>query len=95
VLAAGLEGVREKLDPGEPHHENLYELSPAELEKIGVQELPRTLGEAVDAFEADPFVTKILGQELRDEFIKYKRAEWTEYHQSVSQWEIDRYARLF
>ena len=95
VLAAGLEGVREKLDPGEPHHENLYELSPAELEKIGVQELPRTLGEAVDAFEADPFVTKILGQELRDEFIKYKRAEWTEYHQTVSQWEIDRYARLF
>jgi glutamine synthetase len=95
VLAAGLEGVREKLNPGEPHHENLYELSPAELEKIGVQELPRTLGEAVDAFEADPFVTKVLGQELRDEFIKYKRAEWTEYHQTVSQWEIDRYARLF
>ncbi|MEI7535206.1 MAG: type III glutamate--ammonia ligase, partial [Verrucomicrobiae bacterium] len=48
-----------------------------------------------DAFEADPFVTKVLGQELRDEFIKYKRAEWTEYHQTVSQWEIDRYARLF
>jgi glutamine synthetase len=95
VLAAGLEGVREKLNPGEPHHENLYELSPAELEKIGVQELPRTLGEAVDAFAADPFVEKILGPELRNEFIKYKRAEWEEYHQSVSQWEIDRYARLF
>ena len=95
VLAAGLEGVREKLDPGEPHHENLYELSHAELEKIGVQELPRTLGEAVEAFAADPFVEKILGKELRDEFIKYKSAEWTEYHHSVSQWEIDRYARLF
>jgi glutamine synthetase len=95
VLAAGLEGVREKLDPGEPHHENLYELSPAELEKIGVQELPRTLGEAVEAFAADPFVEKVLGKELRDEFIKYKSAEWTEYHQTVSQWEIDRYARLF
>jgi glutamine synthetase len=95
VLAAGLEGVREKLDPGEPHHENLYELSPAELEKIGVQELPRTLGEAVDAFAADSFVEKILGAELRGEFIKYKRAEWEAYHQTVSQWEIDRYARLF
>jgi glutamine synthetase len=95
VLATGLEGVREKLDPGEPHHENLYELSPAELEKIGVQELPRTLGEAVDAFAADPFVEKILGAELRGEFIKYKRAEWEAYHQTVSQWEIDRYARLF
>ena len=95
VLAAGLEGVRENLDPGEPHHENLYELSPAQLEKIGVQELPRTLAEAVDAFEVDPFVEKVLGTELRNEFIKYKRAEWQDYHQSVSQWEIDRYARLF
>ncbi len=95
VLAAGMEGVREKLDPGEPHHENLYELSAAELEKIGVQELPRTLGEAVDAFEADPFVEQVLGTDLRNEFIKYKRAEWQDYHQSVSQWEIDRYARLF
>jgi glutamine synthetase len=95
VLAAGLEGVREELDPGEPHHENLYELSPAELAAAGVQELPRTLGEAVEAFAADPFVEKILGPELRNEFIKYKRAEWEEYHQSISQWEINRYARLF
>jgi glutamine synthetase len=95
VLAAGLEGVREKLDPGNPHQENLYELSPAELEKIGVQELPRTLGEAVEAFAADPFVEHVLGAGLRNEFIKYKRAEWEEYHQSISPWEINRYARLF
>ncbi len=95
VLAAGLEGVREELDPGDPHHENLYELTPAELEKIGVQELPRTLGEAVEAFASDPFVEQVLGPGLRNEFIKYKRAEWEEYHQGVSQWEIDRYARLF
>lgn len=95
VLAAGLSGVREKLDPGEPHNENLYEFSDAELALRGVQPLPRTLGEAVEAFAADPFVEKVLGAELRDEFIKYKRAEWEDYHQSVSQWEIDRYARLF
>jgi glutamine synthetase len=95
VLAAGLEGVREELDPGDPHQENLYELSREGLEKIGVQELPRTLGEAVDAFEADPFVEQVLGSGLRNEFIKYKRAEWEEYHQSISPWEINRYARLF
>jgi glutamine synthetase len=95
VLAAGLEGVRDQLEPGDPHHENLYELSPAQLARIGVQELPRTLGEAVESFEADPFTGKILGAELKKEFIKCKRAEWEEYHQTVSQWEIDRYARLF
>ena len=95
VLAAGLEGIRENLDPGEPQEDNLYELTPAEFRKRGISELPKTLGEAVDAFEADPFVEKTLGKGLRDEFITYKREEWRQYHQQVSQWEIDRYARLF
>jgi glutamine synthetase len=95
LLAAGLEGVRLGLDPGRPHEENLYELSAAELARAGVSELPRTLGEAVDAFEADPFIESVLGAELTHEFVRYKRAEWEQYHQSVSQWEIDRYARLF
>ena len=34
-------------------------------------------------------------RELRDEFIRYKRAEWEEYHQHVSDWEIKRYAQFF
>lgn len=95
LLAAGLEGVREKLDPGLPQEENLYELPEAELAKRNISYLPRDLEEAVELFAADPFITKTLGQELRDEFITYKAAEWREYHLTVSQWEIDRYARLF
>lgn len=95
LLAAGLEGVRERLDPGKPHDENLYELDAAQLAEAGVSELPRTLGEAVDAFEREPFIREVLGAELQAEFVRYKRAEWEQYHQSVSQWEIDRYARLF
>lgn len=95
ALAAGLEGIREKLDPGKPQEDNLYELDPAALAARGICELPRTLGEAVEAFAADPFVTRTLGQGLRDEFIHYKSEEWRSYHQSVSQWEVDRYARMF
>lgn len=95
ALAAGLEGIREKLDPGAPQEDNLYELSPEEFAKRNIQELPRTLDEAVKAFAADPFVTKVLGQGLRDEFITYKSEEWRQYHQQVSAWEIDRYARMF
>lgn len=95
VFAAGLQGVREKLDPGAPQEDNLYELPPAELARRGIQELPRTLHEAVEAFAADPFVTEVLGQGLRDEFIAYKSEEWRQYHQQVSQWEVDRYARMF
>lgn len=95
VLAAGLEGIRENLDPGPAQEDNLYELTPAEFHARGICELPRTLDEAVKAFAADPFVEAVLGKPLRDEFIHYKSEEWREYHQTVSQWEIDRYARLF
>jgi len=95
VLAAGLEGIREQLDPGPAQEDNLYELSEAGLAERGICELPRTLDEAVKAFAADPFTEAVLGKPLRDEFIHYKSEEWREYHQSVSQWEVDRYARLF
>jgi glutamine synthetase len=95
ALASGLEGIAEKIDPGPPHHENMYEYSDAELAERGISMLPRNLMEAVHQFGADPFVTKTLGQELRDEFVRYKEAEWEDYHQSISQWEVERYARAF
>ncbi len=95
ALAAGLEGIRENLDPGHPQEDNLYELNDDQLRARGIAHLPQNLMEAVNAFAADPFVTKTLGQGLRDEFIAYKSEEWRHYHQHVSSWEIDRYARLF
>ena len=81
--------------PGSPQEDNLYELSDAELAARGISYLPRDLEEAVEAFAADPFVERVLGTELRKEFITYKTEEWRTYHQQVSQWEIDQYARLF
>lgn len=95
VLAAGLEGIKEKLDPGLPQEENLYELSEAERTEKGIEFLPQNLGEAVRAFADDPFVEKVLGKGLSDEFIKYKSQEWEEYHRTVSAWEIERYSHLF
>ena len=95
ALAAGLEGIRDGLDPGSPQEDNLYALSEQERAERGIEFLPKNLSEAVDAFEADPFVVEALGQELRDEFIKYKRQEWNAYHQAISAWETERYSHLF
>jgi glutamine synthetase len=95
AIAAGLQGIKEQLDPGEAQEDNLYELTPEQLAERGISELPRSLDEAVAAFAADPFIEEVLGSELRNEFIKYKSEEWRQYHQRVSQWEIDQYARLF
>ena len=54
ALAAGLEGIREGLDPGLPNEDNLYELSEAQRRERGIEFLPQTLQEAVQAFAADP-----------------------------------------
>jgi len=95
VLAAGLEGIREKIDPGAPNEDNLYAMSEEERRDRGIDFLPQTLQEAVAAFAADPLVETALGAELRDEFIRYKTAEWEEYHLSVSAWETKRYSSMF
>jgi glutamine synthetase len=95
ALAAGLEGIRLKLDPGNPNEDNLYMMSDAERRDRRIDFLPQTLQEAVMAFAADPLVEKTLGKELRDEFIRYKTTEWEAYHLTVSPWEIERYSHLF
>ncbi len=95
AFAAGLEGIREGIDPGEPQDDNLYELSEEQRAARGIEFLPQNLNEAVQAFAADPFVEQTLGKELRDEFIRYKSEEWEAYHHSISSWEIERYSHLF
>jgi glutamine synthetase len=95
IAAAGMDGVRRKLDPGEPNNTDLYTYSPDEIRKAGIGILPQTLGEAIDAFEADDVVRGALGDALAQEFISLKRMEWTEYSRSVSGWETDRYLEMF
>ena len=95
ILMAGLEGIRDKLDPGEPHRENMYLHTPEALRKMGIEHLPNTLGEAVDAFEADPLGREVMGVLKDKPFIDFKRAEWIEYHTHVSDWEIKRYLKFF
>ncbi|OIQ86370.1 glutamine synthetase 3 [mine drainage metagenome] len=95
ALAAGLEGIREGLDPGAPNEDNLYAIPEQERLKRGIDFLPQTLQEAVKAFASDTLVEKTLGQALRDEFIAYKTEEWETYHLTVSQWEVERYSYLF
>ncbi|OAM52639.1 type III glutamate--ammonia ligase [Methylovorus sp. MM2] len=95
ALAAGLEGIREKLNPGAPNEDNLYAISEEERNNRGIEFLPQTLQEAVACFAADPLIEATLGKELRDEFITYKTQEWETYHLSISQWEVDRYSYMF
>lgn len=95
MLAAGLEGIREGLDPGEPHAENMYLYSDAELAEKGIQYLPRTLGDAIDAFEADPLSKAVFGSRMFAAYRDFKRNEWDSYQSHVTDWELDRYLTHF
>jgi len=95
LIAAGLDGIDRKLDPGPPQNINLYELSPEQLSAKGIRLLPQSLKEAVDALERDEIVCGGLGAELAREFIGLKRMEWTEYSRHVSDWESRRYLEFF
>jgi glutamine synthetase len=95
MIAAGLEGVKEKVDPGEPHTENLYYKTDEERAAMGITWLPRTLAEAIDAFEADALSREVFGDLMFDSWVESKREEWLSYQNHVSDWERDRYLKFF
>ncbi|MBI1394901.1 MAG: type III glutamate--ammonia ligase [Betaproteobacteria bacterium] len=95
VLAAGLEGIEQELDPGDPRTENMYRKSPEELDRLGVRTLPRTLAEATDAFAADPLAEAVFGPDMFRAWIDYKSDEWARYLNHVSDWEKQRYLKFF
>ena len=95
LLAAGLDGVEKGLEAGAPNERNMYELSEETLRGEGIVVLPATLKEAIDALEQDEVIRAALGEEYAQTYIAAKREEWEEYHNSVSQWEIDHYVDLY
>jgi len=90
VIAAGLDGIEHRIDPGEPHNVNLYDLSPAQLKELGIGLLPQNLHEALLALEEDPVLCGALGP-LASEFLTLKHMEWVEYMRHVSDWELKNY----
>ncbi len=94
VIAAGLDGIENKLDPGEPHNMNLYELSDAQLKKEKISILPQNLHEALTALEKDKVIRDALNP-VADEFLRLKHMEWVEYMRHVSEWEMDSYLEFF
>lgn len=95
MVAAGLDGIEKNLDPGEPHNLNFYDLSPRQIEELGIKTLPQNLDEALKALQDDPLFAKVLGEGVINEFIKIKQDEWSEYHRSVSEWEVNRYLNFY
>jgi len=95
ALAAGLDGVDRRLDPGDPHNFNHYTLSPDQLKERGIRVLPQTLNESLNALQEDRLFAEQLGEDFLNEFIALKRMEWVDYQRHVSDWEVDRYLEFY
>ena len=93
-VMAGLDGIKRKMDPGEPYLGNLYDLGLEEIRRRGIRMLPQSLAESLAELKQDEVVKDSLGV-IYDEFMDQKEAEWREFHRQVTPWEIDRYLTLF
>jgi glutamine synthetase len=92
LLAAGIDGVRRKLDPGEAFEEDVARWSEANLAKIGVARVPRSLDRALDALEEDDTLNAVIGRDIVKAFLYVKRSEQAKYAAYVSPWEHRYYA---
>ena len=71
--------------------QNLYHLSPDERRRLGIEQLPETLGQAIELTAESELVLRALGEHTFNRFVEIKRREWEDYRVQVSQWELDRY----
>ena len=100
LFEAGLEGIRKKIEPGDPVEENVYHLSESRRKELGIETMPASLKEALDEWSSDDIVVKALGKTMADKYQQLKMDEWHEYEASglgaatttkVTNWEIERY----
>jgi glutamine synthetase len=91
LLQAGLEGIEKGYELPEPMERNLYHLSPDERKKLGIEQLPETLGEAIEIAAESELILKTLGEHVFTRLIEIKRQEWEDYRTQLSAWELEKY----
>jgi glutamine synthetase len=97
LLAAGLEGVAEGLDPGDPIEDLTYDWTKTgpRAGDVKATHLPRTLLEAIESFEADVLTHTVFHDEFISAYVHMKVEEWEAYHSRVSAWERETYLTMF
>ncbi len=99
ILAAGIDGIENRIDPGEPNSDNLYSIPHDELRARGLDTLPSNLMQATMELERDEVIREALGEARNEDYVDYfirvKRDEWNRYHEQVTPWEIKEYLTRF
>ncbi|MGI9390399.1 MAG: glutamine synthetase family protein [Boseongicola sp.] len=95
TLTCAIEGIKNKIEPGDPSDFDLYAKTETELADMGVRRLPRTLFAAIEALRSDDLAKEVMGEVMRRSYMEYKNDEWERYHQAVTDWEVQEYLRLY
>lgn len=91
MLEAGLDGMKNKIDPGEPTEIDVFGKSIEELAEMGISTLPSSLWEAYHALEKDEIVKSTLGDHIYTQFRDIKKKEWDDYRIQVFDYELEKY----
>jgi glutamine synthetase len=91
MLMAGLEGIEHGYELPEPMEQNLYHLTPEERQRRGIEQLPETLGEAIEIAAESELVLRTLGEHTFRRFVEIKRQEWEDYRVQVTPYEIENF----
>jgi glutamine synthetase len=92
MLAAGLDGVKKRIEPPPPAEEDLYNVDGG---RAGLDTLPADLGQAIASLRQDEVIQSALGQHVYERYVEAKLQEWNEYRLYVSQWELERYLTVY
>lgn len=95
VIEAGLWGIENDADPGDPVREDIYEFDEDKRAEYGITTLPGSLDDALDALEANDVITDGLGDHVTEKFVQAKRADYADYKTHVSSWEKEKYLEKF
>lgn len=94
-LAAGLDGIKRKLEIPKSIDCNIFAMTDEERNAAGIEKLPENLYEAVKCLNEDKFICEVLGEHIVSKYTEAKLKEWEDYRTRVSQWEIDEYLYKF
>ncbi|WP_138414679.1 type I glutamate--ammonia ligase [Aquibacillus sediminis] len=95
LLAAGLDGIENKLEAPTAVDRNIYVMDKEEREANGVQDLPATLADALEYLKTDPVIVNALGEHLFEHFIEAKEIEWDMFRSQVHPWEREQYIQQY
>lgn len=91
LLAAGLAGIKDKMELPPPVEENVYHMTEKERHRRGIGQLPGSLWEAIQLTEKSKLVREALGDHTFNAFISNKKVEWDRYRVQISDYEIEKY----